>query len=238
MPEKIKACLDSWKKCLFDWEFICWDRSKFNIDSVLWVKQAYECKKYAFASDYIRFYALYYYGGVYLDSDVFLKGNLNNFIIEKCFLGFEYIQLPEAAVMGAEKGMEWIRKCLDYYNNNFFVREDGSYKEEPVPYLIRLVLKKHFNLKLWDNSRVKSFDGIKIYPFDYFSPKNYFTDKIEETENTVAIHNFANSWTDKKRNKLKVLIHIAFIGIFGKYIHDIIFYLRREWNTTFNKEKI
>jgi hypothetical protein len=236
MPGNIKICLNSWKKHLPDWEFICWDKNKFNIDSSLWVEQAYKSKKYAFASDYIRFYALYHYGGVYLDSDVLLIKSLNCLLTEKCFFGFEYIQLPEAAIIGAEKGMEWIKRCLDYYNDNIFIKKDGSLKNEPVPYLIRLVFSKYFNKKLWDNSMIEYFEGIKIYPYDYFSPKNYFTDKIETTDNTITIHNFANSWVDKKGNKLKSLVHIVFIKMFGKRIHDLVFYIRRKKNTTFNND--
>ena len=69
-PEKIKKCIDSWKRVLSDYEIILWDTKRFDLDSSIWVKQAFEAKKYAFAADYIRFYALYHYGGIYMDSDV------------------------------------------------------------------------------------------------------------------------------------------------------------------------
>ena len=69
-PAKIEKCLASWKKHLPDYEVVLWDTERFDLESVPWVKQAFEAKKYAFAADYIRFYALYNYGGIYLDSDV------------------------------------------------------------------------------------------------------------------------------------------------------------------------
>ena len=69
-PEKIQTCIDSWKKNLPDWEIMIWDTNKFDVNSTEWTKQAFAEKKYAFVADYIRFYALYNYGGVYLDSDV------------------------------------------------------------------------------------------------------------------------------------------------------------------------
>ena len=69
-PAKIGKCLASWKKHLPDYEVVLWDTKRFDLESSPWVKQAFEAKKYAFAADYIRFYALYNYGGIYLDSDV------------------------------------------------------------------------------------------------------------------------------------------------------------------------
>ena len=54
-PEKIKKCIDSWKRVLPDYEIMLWDTKRFDLDSSIWVKQAFEAKKYAFAADYIRF---------------------------------------------------------------------------------------------------------------------------------------------------------------------------------------
>ena len=53
-PEKIQRCIDSWSKYLPDYEFVLWNKERFDIHSVPWVEQAYEAKKYAFAADYIR----------------------------------------------------------------------------------------------------------------------------------------------------------------------------------------
>src|SRR5690606_40794226 len=69
-PDLIKKCVNTWKEKLPDYEFILWDTNRFDLDSNIWVKQAFETKKYAFAADYIRLYAVYNYGGIYLDTDV------------------------------------------------------------------------------------------------------------------------------------------------------------------------
>lgn len=68
-PPKIQKCLESWKKFLPEYEVMLWDGNRFDLNSSSWVAQAF-AKKYAFAADYIRMYALYHYGGIYLDSDV------------------------------------------------------------------------------------------------------------------------------------------------------------------------
>lgn len=69
-PPLIQYCIDTWEKVLPDYEIILWDTKRFDINSIAWVKEAFEAKKYAFAADYIRLYAVYTEGGIYLDSDV------------------------------------------------------------------------------------------------------------------------------------------------------------------------
>ena len=69
-PEKIQKCIDSWKKNLPDYEIKLWDAHSIDFEQFAWTKQSYHAKKYASVADYIRFYALYHFGGIYLDSDV------------------------------------------------------------------------------------------------------------------------------------------------------------------------
>ena len=113
-PPLIKKCVESICSKLPDYEIKIWTKENFDIDSVLWVKQAFEAKKYAFAADYIRFWSLYNYGGIYLDSDVEVLKSFDDFLGCRSFTGFEYLNIPEAAVVGAEKGTEWIKNCLDW----------------------------------------------------------------------------------------------------------------------------
>ena len=49
------------------------------------------------------------------------------------FVGAEKAQTPEAAIMGAEKGCDWIKQCLDYYQDRPFVNPDGSLNIQTVP---------------------------------------------------------------------------------------------------------
>ena len=66
-PAKISKCIESWKKHLPDYEIVLWDTKRFDLSQSQWVSQAFEARKYAFAADYIRFYALYHDGGIYLE---------------------------------------------------------------------------------------------------------------------------------------------------------------------------
>src|SRR5690606_10065703 len=69
-PQKVEKCMRSWSKRLKDYRFIEWNESNFDISMNDYVKEAYSERKFAFVSDYVRLYALYQYGGIYLDTDV------------------------------------------------------------------------------------------------------------------------------------------------------------------------
>ena len=100
-PAKIAKCLKTWRQHLPDYEIMLWDTQRFDMNSSQWVRQAFECKKYAFAADYIRFYALYHHGGIYLDSDVEVLKSFDDLLDLPYFVGAEKAQTPEAAIMGA-----------------------------------------------------------------------------------------------------------------------------------------
>ena len=120
-PTDIKKCIDSWKKILPDYEIKLWDTNSFDINSSIWVKEAFEQKKYAFCADYIRLYALFNYGGIYLDSDVEVIKSYNNLLDLPYFMGFESTNVIEAATIATEKNNPFIKECLDYYKDRHFI---------------------------------------------------------------------------------------------------------------------
>lgn len=101
-PPKFYACLESWKKFCPDWEIIEWNEDNFDINYNNFTKKSYELKQYAFTSDVIRLYALYTYGGVYLDTDVLMYKPIDEFLNDEAFTGFEDVNYPVTATMGAE----------------------------------------------------------------------------------------------------------------------------------------
>ena len=150
-PPKIAMCLETWKRHLVDYEIILWDTKRFDLNSSIWVRQAFEKKKYAFAADYIRFFALYHFGGIYLDSDVEVLKGFDDLLDLPYFMGVEKAQTPEAAIIGAEKGCDWIKLCLDYYENRPFINEDGSLNIQTVPAIMIHQIEKIINIlfDLW-----------------------------------------------------------------------------------------
>ena len=70
LPDKVKSCISTWEKILPEYEIICWNETNFDVDICDFTREAYEVGKYAFVSDYVRFYALDKLGGIYLDTDM------------------------------------------------------------------------------------------------------------------------------------------------------------------------
>lgn len=205
-PELVRKCIDSWSKYLPDYELILWDTNRIDINSNVWLSQAYNSKKYAFAADYIRFYALYHYGGIYLDADVEVLKSFNSLVGRDVFLGEEASGDIEAAVMGCEKGMVWVKECLEYYNERTFIIDNKSYDMTPVPLLVSKVAEKH---------------KLDIFAYDYFSPKNYHLGKTLVSKNTYCIHHFDGKWLDKGgKFVFKRCIHRLLYVLFGRKGHN------------------
>ena len=203
-PPKIAKCLKSWEKYLSDYEIILWDTKRFDLNTSVWVKQAFEKKKYAFAADYIRFYALYHMGGIYLDSDVEVLRDYDDLLDLPYFVGAEKAQTPEAAIIGAEKGCDWIKQCLDYYQDRSFVKEDGSLDIRKLPEIMVEQIEKLKPLRvlsLEDSLNIRKLDMQKeVLEFNdaFFSPKVFDSREVEITPYTYAIHHYQNSWFSPK----------------------------------------
>ena len=114
IPKDLKKYMKSWKEKLYDYEFILWDLIRFDLNRSLWVKQAFEAKKYAFAADYIRLYAVYNYGGIYMDMDVEVIKSFNDLLRNDYILGYEAAKGLEAGVFGAPKKAHWVKEVLEY----------------------------------------------------------------------------------------------------------------------------
>ena len=187
MPEKLQRCIDSWKMKLPDYEIIKWDLKKFPLEKSIWVRQAYERKKYAFAADYIRLY----------DSDVEVLKTFDDLLHLPFFICKENSpQGVEAATIGAEAGTSWLIKCLEYYNEKTFVDSSGKEQTAVLPSILQDCISRNFDICYIDSPLEFNVNKNTVFvlPMDYFSPKNYVTKKIVITENTYSIHHFAGTW--------------------------------------------
>ena len=203
IPLKLQTCMDSWNKYLTDYELIHWNFERFPKGRSQWVDQAFDNKKYAFAADYIRLYALYHHGGFYLDMDVEVKRSFNPLLKLPIVLCWQKdVGGLEVAAFGVEKHSPIIKECLDRYTNRCFIKNDGEFDQEVLPNIVYNVLLE----KGYEFVNVKSIDEataivapfrIPVFSCDYFSPKSYRTEKSEETNNTYCIHHFAGSWKTK-----------------------------------------
>ena len=203
-PPKIKRCLKSWQKYLPEYKIMLWDTKRFNLDESIWVNQACTKKKYAFAADYIRFYAFENFGGIYLESDVEVLKNFDDLLQFPYFMGTEKAGTIEAAILGAEKGTEWIKICLDYYTDKTFIKQDSSLDIRKLPEIMVEELEKfkpiHY-LDILEMKNIKNMDfqtEILVMPNEYFSPKIFDSREVLITPSTYAIHHYQNSWFSHK----------------------------------------
>ena len=127
MPPLAVKCIESWKKFLPDYSLKEWNEDNFDVSANKYVRQAYENRKFAFVTDYVRLYALYTEGGVYMDTDVEVLGSYDNFLHHTAFSGFETDGNVPTGMMAAEKGSLWAKELLDGYKDRVFIKEDGSF---------------------------------------------------------------------------------------------------------------
>lgn len=227
-PKKIQRCINSWEKQLPDYQLVHWNTKNFNTHCNKWVEQAFECKDYAVVADYVRFYALYSMGGIYLDSDVEVLNSFDNLLQYKSFFGYEYTGLPEAAVVGAEKGCAWLKNALDWYESNKFLNDDGSRNRVIAPLILKYAFEKEIPFKLCDDEKSHTVEQNLILPFEYFSPKNGFSGMIYDSENTLCIHHFNSSWLKPGLlRKIKKIVHLTLINILKKRNYNKFMYAHR-----------
>lgn len=218
-PKKIEFCINSWKKYNPDYEVMLWDTNRFDVNSNPWVKEAFEAKKYAFVADYIRLYAVYNFGGIYLDSDVEVIKPFDDVLGLPYFVGSETDDNSlELAAFGAEKGLPWVKTAMDYYENRHFLKEDGSMEIEVQP----LVMHRHLSsLYEWTpiqkKDQVVRDDGkLFVFPCDWFSA-HPFSDKggceYRITRHTHSIHHYAGQW--RNEDYLGGPLHKWFYKIFN-----------------------
>lgn len=200
-PQKIEYCINTWKKYLPDYEIRLWDLNKFDLNSSVWCKEAFENKKYAFAADYIRCYALYTEGGIYLDSDVEVLKSFNDLLNLPYFIGEEQGFNIEPAVIGCEKGWKFLGEMVDYYKDRHFVTWNG-YDMITLPQIMsdRIHEKYTYHRISLLSDFDRDTEKICVFPAEYFSPKFPNGFKCPVTTNTYAVHHFAASWypIDKK----------------------------------------
>lgn len=203
LPDIAEKCINSWQLFLPDYEIKRWDETNFDVCMIPYTKEAYYNKKYAFVSDYVRFWALYHEGGIYFDIDVEVIRDLSPIIEKGPFLGIEEKDYCNPGLgMAAIKGMSFLKDCLDYYATLSFIRKDGSLNYDTVVFHISNLLKER-GLKKID--KIQFIAGFYIYPQKYFCPLNYNSKVLTITDSTYTIHHYNASWINTKQKLYKWL---------------------------------
>lgn len=226
MPDREKACIETWKRFFLDYEFQLWNEDNFDYSQCAFANQAYEMKQYAFVSDYARAKILYEYGGLYLDTDVKILKRFPNVTTENGFMGFERRAFLGTAVIASKPHNENMRELVKYYETHDFVQKDGAFDNIANVSILTDIMKEK-GLRLGGEKQL--VDGFDIFNREIFYPKKLEENVFKITEETCAIHMCSNSWLserERKRGNNKIWIEVIRpvlrrcrslgIGIIGK----------------------
>ncbi len=220
LPESAIKCINSWRRFFPDYEIKEWNEDNFDVNSIPYTAEASQARKYAFVSDYARFWILYNYGGVYFDTDVEVINPMDDILARGAFMGMEVVwDYPKVAPglgMAMEKGHDLCKQAMDCYAQMPFLFEHGVAKHESiVPLTSRLLV----NFGMQPNDCLQHVAGIWIYPCDFFNPLDDLTGKLNITENTRSIHWYAASW--QRHSSFVRWFKRIFHRLVGNHMHEI-----------------
>ena len=195
MPQLAKDCIISWHKYMPDWEYKLWNEDNFDVNQNAYTKEAYEAKKFAFVSDYVRLWALEREGGIYFDTDVEVFKSFENILDYNAFAGFEGSKhFPiGTCVMASEAHGCWVSEMLDFYRERHFINSDGSFD---ITTNVQFISTKMGKNGFVQNGKEQDYKDLHVFPVDYFSPRQT-TGEYFCTENTYCEHLGLGSWENK-----------------------------------------
>lgn len=214
-PELAEKCISSWRKFCPNYEIIEWNEENFDVAACpIYVQQAYEAKKWAFVTDYVRLKVVYDYGGIYLDTDVELKKGLDLLLPYSAYFGFEDDgRIATGLGFGAETGTAILAELMHDYEEIPFILKDGSLDLLPCPQRNTEVFLRH-GLKQ-DNSWQVLDAGIQILPSEYLCPVSYKDGRMKLTKKTISIHWFSASWQLQEERE-RFAEYRRYIRMFGE----------------------
>ena len=203
LPDSAQKCIASWRKFMPDYEIKAWNEDNFDVNIIPYTQQAYEAKKYAFVSDYARFWILYHEGGLYFDTDVEVVKSFDDILERGAFMGLEIdgtkkgtkVAINPGLGLGAEAGMPIYLEILNVFANLDYYGIDGQRNNYSM---IPMVTDMFLRNGLGNNGQVQKLDGITIYPQCYFNPYNGVTGRLQLTSETHSIHWYSATWMEPK----------------------------------------
>ena len=239
-PPKLKDCINTWKCVLPDFEIKLWNMEMALSLNIPYVNEALDAKKWAFAGDVIRAYAVWKYGGVYMDTDIYLLKRFDEFLKYPIVFFMEtnakrwelsksyelvnpdgYCLYPDRFVKGrqiqaamfmAEKGHWCLKEIIDYYRTAHFLHDDGSLGTDLIsPWIYSKVLER-FGFRYVDKDQY--FKDIRVFNSSYVGFSKY-----EIENNTISLHLAEHAWDSRKGwKKIKFVLRKT---RFGSYLNSI-----------------
>ena len=197
MPELAKRCMTSWRQHMpeSEWKYCAWTEDTFDLTTApTYVQQAYECRKFAFVSDYVRLWALEQYGGIYMDVDFEVYKSFAPLLNHPFIAGFDGSKRKAVmmGVIGSEPHGIWVTEMLHTYDDRSFILPDGTCDMRPnTGYFTDMLEAKGL---VCDGVEKDFGNMMHIYPTDYFCP-TLTTGESILSNRTYCDHLGLNSWT-------------------------------------------
>lgn len=226
LPDSAIKCINSWRNFFPDYEIKEWNEDNFDVNSIPYTAEAYQARKYAFVSDYARFWILYHYGGIYFDTDVEVIKPMDDIIEKGPYMGIEtigtdifksYPLVNPGLGVAAGPGMVFFLDLLEHYASllHLYDANGGLIGGTVVTHTTNELLK--FGLKPLDSYQFIA--DISIYPADFFNPYDDLTGRLNVTDNTRSIHWYSSSW-NKRPSYITWLSRLSH-RFFGLYLHNV-----------------
>ncbi len=195
-----EQCLTSWRTYLPEYEIRFWNELNSPMAHP-YVQEMFAQKKWAFVSDYIRFWALKNEGGIYLDTDMEILKPLTSLldtVSGEGFVGVSRSGQIESSIIGAVAGASFVNEALKFYETTLVY----SIKETSP-----LVLSRAINT---NPTTVTIFPAAHFFPCEegeYCGPK--------KLQAAYGRHHWAESWVPYARTR-KVLRRIGLMNLLKK----------------------
>ena len=185
MSELELKCIESWRKGLPDYQIKPWNEYSLDLHEYSFAWRALQAGKYAFVSDVVRLHALYYEGGIYLDTDMLVLKGFDPLRQHNFFTGEYKKGALNAAVIGSKKGHPLVGKLLEIY------------KELEFDYLNPKTIPEVFDEEVWTFSKesVKIFSPEAFYPLPLENKDENYIPYL--SEDSYAVHLWNHSWKDE-----------------------------------------
>lgn len=196
MPTSLKKCIKSWEKCCPDYNIVEWNEKNYDIGKYEYTQKAYTEKKYSFVTDMVRLDVLYEHGGIYFDTDVFLKKNIDKFLQLKGFVGTEkWGNLNSGGGCGFVAGHHVLKELIEYRKNIPFILPDGTMNLGTNGlYETAFFLKKGYKV----NNEMQMIDDVLVLPSYINHPYDYVSCELDCRKDTVSVHYFSGGWMEKQ----------------------------------------
>jgi mannosyltransferase OCH1-like enzyme len=186
----IIKCIDSWKIYCYDYTIIEWNEINSALPlEIPFVRKAYEDKKWAFVSDYMRYLVVKNYGGIYLDTDILLIKPIDALLQKDIFFCYEDVDNNICSgVFGAVKDHPYLNYFLEYY---CAIKVTEEFK------LVDYVIPKVLNHIYYSNDSNK----VMVYPYHLFYAmpykKRYENYNKYIQDESLGVHIWTATWRDK-----------------------------------------